>query len=600
MEKENSDFKKIVLIAIIVGIIAGVGALLFFEGLKIATQFFMGDILGYQFPQEGQSIQELATWTPPPHIWLLLPIICLGGLLSGFLVYTFAPEAEGHGTDAAIHAFHSEGKVRRRIPLLKAVTSILTMATGGSAGREGPTAQISAGFGSMAADWLGLSPHYRRIALVTGIGAGIGTIFKAPLGGAILGAEILYRRDFESEAIIPSFLASIIGYAIFGSVEGFDPIFQTTGIIWSIGQLPLFLLLGVLCAGVGLLYVRSFYGTRHLFTAFFQKHKLPNHFKPALGALILGLFVITLSYISPDAMTVGLGSMGAGYGFLQLALDNMLPLSVLIFLPFAKILTTSLTIGSGGSGGVFAPGLVIGGMAGGALGTLLHTFFPALVPLATVPAFVIVGMIALFGSIANAPISVMIMVVEMTSDFSLLVPAMGAVAVSYVLTDEETIFREQVRNKAQSPAHRGEYVVEILEEIRARDVMVGIDRLITLSPDEPCERVVSLIDETWHTGFPVIEKGKLQGIVTIGDMRELPAHDLSCRKVRDCMTRKLVTITPETTLEIALEQMMDNNIHHIPIVDEKQPETLLGFLTSTDILRAYTHRMAERSKYKSK
>jgi len=596
-EDEPTSYKKILLIAIVIGIISGVGALLFFEGLKWGTHFFMESLIGYHLPDEGQSIVEIAGWTPPPNIWLILPVICIGALLSGFLVYTFAPEAEGHGTDAAIKAFHGEGRIRWRIPLLKAVTSILTISTGGSAGREGPTAQISAGFGSIAADFMGLSERERRIAIATGIGAGIGTIFKAPLGGALLSAEILYTRDMEADAVTPAFLASIIGYSIFGIFEGYDPIFGTTGIIWTISQIPLFLLLGVICAGMGILYIRTFYGTRDIFRTFFTDHKLPLHIKPFCGAFIIGSMVIALAHISPEGLLLGLGGLGTGYGFLQLAIYSMLPLSVLIFLPFFKIITTSLTIGSGGSGGVFAPGLAIGGATGGAVGTLLHIALPALVPIQSVPAFVIVGMIALFGAIANAPVAVMIMAVEMTGDFSLLVPAMGAVAISFILTGEDTIFVEQVRTKAQSRAHRGEYLREVLMEIRAEEAMIRKDKVITISPQESCKNVISLIDQTSHTGFPVCENKEIIGIITIGDLRQ--AKEGQDMEVARCMTRNMITITPETTLEDALALMIDHDIHHLPVTNPEHPERLEGFLTSTNILRAYTHRVS-RSEERNK
>ncbi len=246
-----STFKKTLLIAVLIGIISGFGSLLFFVGLKAAVAFVASIVLGYHMPAEGMTLQEVSGWAPPLHIWLILPIITLGGLASGLIIWRFAPEAAGHGTDAAIKAFHGDGRIRWRIPLLKAVTSIITISTGGSAGREGPTAQISAGFGSIMADLLHLSERERRIAIATGIGAGIGTIFKAPLGGAILAAEILYKRDFESDAIIPAFLASIIGYSIFGAFIGFEPVFLTTDIQWGVPQIPLFVLLGVVCALMG-------------------------------------------------------------------------------------------------------------------------------------------------------------------------------------------------------------------------------------------------------------------------------------------------------------------------------------------------------------
>lgn len=593
MVENASSFKKTMLIGIVVGIISGIGALLFFWGLEYGTRFVMDFIIGYNYPVEGQTADEISMWTPPPQIWLILPVICIGALLSGIIVNKFAPEAEGHGTDAAIRAFHGDAKIRWRVPVVKAVTTILTISTGGSAGREGPTAQISAAFGSIAADALKLSQRERRIALATGIGAGIGTIFKAPLGGAILAAEILYSRDIEADVIMPSFLASIIGYSIFGYFEGYTPIFGTAGIHWEIGQIPLFLILGFICALVGLLYIHVFYNTKTAFADFFKKHKVPLYLKPVAGAFILGIFVIALAHISPDTMTTALASLGTGYGFIQLAIYNMLPLSVLILLPFTKILTTSLTIGSGGSGGIFAPGLAIGGAAGGAFGMILHILIPQLVPLSSVPAFVIVGMIALFGGIANAPIAVLIMVVEMTNDFSLLVPAMGAVAVSTVLTGDKTIFKEQVKTKAQSPAHRGEYQIEIMENISAENAMTKKEDIIYLSPGDSWKKMVGIMDSTKHTGFPVLKDNKLAGIVTY---RDVNPDDLKGATIGDIMHSPVISIYPDTNLETALITMMEKNIHHLAVVDKNDPDEIVGFLTSTDIMQSYTKKISEISK----
>ncbi len=589
IEETVTPYRRIILIAIIVGIISGLGALFFFEGLKLGTAFFMEGIVGFDLPREGQTIQDISQWTPPEHFWLILPVICFGGLLSGLLVYTLAPEAEGHGTDAAIKAFHGGGRVRWRVPLVKAVTAILTISTGGSAGREGPTAQMSAGLGSIAADLLGLSARERRLAIATGVGAGIGTIFTAPLGGAILAAEILYKQDFETEAIVPAFLASVIGYSIFGLVEGFEPVFAPCTTFWNISQIPLFVLLGVVSTVVGLIYINTFYGANRIFKGVFSHFNLPNHFRPLTGAFLTGAFVLALAALSPEAAIVGLGSLGTGYGFTQLALYNMLPIGVLLLLPFAKILTTSLTIGSGGSGGVFAPGLVIGGSAGGGLGALLHIALPGIVPLESVPVFIIVGMIAFFGAISHSPIAMMIMVTEMTGDFSLLVPAMGAVAVAVLLVGDNTIFREQVPDRSGSPAHRDEYMIEILRDIHVGDAMVPRDRIITTSPDDTIRHVFHLIDKTLHTAFPVIDKeGRLVGIIALDDIRDNRRDGELL--VKDVMTSRLFTVHHSCTLHEALNLMVEHDIHHLPVVPVDDPDLLSGFLTRTDIMKAYVRR----------
>jgi CIC family chloride channel protein len=578
---------KVLLIAVIVGVIAGFGSLLFYQGLKWGTAFFMGYLLQYAYPQEGQTVAEISQWSEPHSLMLLLPILCFGSLLTGILITRYAPEAEGHGTDAAIKAFHGDGRIRRRIPILKAITAILTISTGGSAGREGPAAQISAGFGSLVADILGLSPRERRIALTTGIGAGIGTIFKAPLGGAILAAEVLYTRDFESEAIIPAFLASVIGYSIFGFFEGYSPIYALTSQWWSIQQIPLFLLLGILCAAFGRLYISVFYKSRECFTAAFKRYNLPPYLKPVSGALLLGIFVISLSFISPEGEMLGLAGMGSSYGYTQLMFYSMVPLTVLLLLPFVKIITTALTLGSGGSGGVFAPGLTIGSAIGGALGMSLHLLYPTFVPLESVPVFVVVGMISLFGAVANAPIAVLVMVVEMVGSVTILVPSMAAVAISHLLTGEKTIFREQVPTRAQSGAHRGEYDRNILERILVRDAMIPRRSIITFSPSDEPANVLETIGETEHTGFPVIEDGRLVGIITNQDVRATTSMEGVYPTVGETMTLDLSVIHPEDTLEDALELMISNNFNHLPVVEKESSDQLSGFLTRTDIMKAY-------------
>jgi CIC family chloride channel protein len=567
-------YKRTLFIAIVVGVISGFGSLLFFEGLKLGSAFFMGYLLNYQMPLEGESPVAIAQWSAPDNIFLLLPIICTGAFLSGLLITYLAPETEGHGTDAAIKAFHSDGRIRRRIPLLKAITAILTISTGGRAGREGPAAQISAGLGSLVADYFNLSPKERRLALTTGIGAGIGTIFKAPLGGAVLAAEILYIRDFESEAIIPSFLASIIGYSIFGLFEGFDPIFGLLPVSWNVMQLPFFLLLGIGCALVGLLYISFFYGTRDFFSQVFKERNLPPYLKPVSGALIISVIVIALYFVSPDMQMLGLAGIGTGYGFVQLSLYTMVPLTVLILLPFMKILTTSLTLGSGGSGGVFAPGLTIGAATGSAIGMILHILYPDFIPLETVPVFGIVGMIALFGAIANAPVAVLIMVVEMMGNFSLLVPAMAGVGMSYLITGGRTIYREQVSTKAQSEAHRHEFGKRVLEQIMVREAMIPVDHVISVSPDDPAEKITRLIDQTSHTGFPVLDGGRLAGIVTISDIRRTSSRTETPVLVRDAMSPSPIFVSPEETMENALRIMMVNDIHHIPVMYPDSPDIL--------------------------
>ena len=439
----DTSIPRLLLIGLLVGAVSGIGAVFFFKGIELGSHLLLNNILGYSYPTEGLSFADAASWAPPESVWLILPILVLGALISGLIVWKFAPEAEGHGTDAALKAYHGDGKIRWRVPFVKALSSIITISSGGSAGCEGPTAQISAGFGSILADIMKLSPRERRIAIAVGIGGGVGAIFKAPLGGAILAAEILYLRDFKYDALLPAFVSSLTGYALFGLFEGFTPLFGTADMGWTAVQLPFFLLLGILSAGMGYLYIKTFYGTKKVFDAAEKKYRIPKFLKPVIGAGIFGLIIILLAYLSPETLIVGVGCLGTGYGFVQLALYNLLPFTVLLLLPFVKILATALTIGSGASGGVFAPGLAVGGFLGGALGSGLHLLFPELVGASAIPIFVVIGMIAVFGSVSHAPVAVLLMVLEMTGSFDLAIPAVLAVTAATVLMRDNTIFQEQ-------------------------------------------------------------------------------------------------------------------------------------------------------------
>jgi len=573
-------------ISLLIGIISGVGAIAFFELLNFGTQVFLGQGGGFFPPEAGTSPQEVGEWVTPVNPLLILVVITLGGLISGWLVFSLAPEAEGHGTDAAIRAFHRErGKIRRRIPVVKMIASVLTISTGGSAGREGPTAQIAAGFGSFISDVFNLSEHDRRIALTVGIGSGIGSIFKAPLGGALLSMEILYREDFEKEALIPSVIASVIGYSIFGYYDGFEPVFAVQSYSWSLMQIPLYMVLGAACAGAGLLYIRSFYSTK----ALFDRLGIKKHYKPAVGAFLVGMMVLALMTAFPQEKgAAGLGALGMGYGFIQLALYNALPLGIMFVLIFVKIATTSLTIGSGGSGGVFAPGLVIGGMVGGTLGLAASKLFPSLVPLSNVPAFVIIGMMALFGGVSKAPIAVLIMVSEMTGNYSLLFPAMVAIVGSYILTGDYSIYVEQVTTRLHSPAHVDEAFCDLLTVPSVGDVMRT--EMPLAQKDDTLEETI-LKMRHGVSAIPIVENGEIAGTIRLRDIASVPFEKWSETRVEEVMRHQYITMFKDRNLYEAMKFMEERGIGTVVVVSRRQPRKVEGLLLKRDIVSLMERRV---------
>jgi len=366
-------------------------------------------------------------------------------LVSGLLIYSFAPEAEGHGTDTAVKAFHrAGGYLRRRIPALKMIASAITIGSGGAAGREGPTALISAGIGSLYATLEHRSAQERRLLVLIGMAAGLSAIFRSPIGTAIFAIEVLYSdMEFDAGALLYTMLGSVVAYAVNGLFVGYVPLFQIPpGLaVPSFMAYTWYIVLGVVAGAVGTVLPEVFYRIRDLFAAI----PLPPHVKPAIGGLGIGLLALWLPQV-----------LGGGYGWIQMAIDGSIPLKLLLLLTFAKILALSLTVSSGGSGGVFAPSLFVGAMLGGAMADLFHQP-PA--------AMVVVGMAAVFGGAARVPVATLLMVAEMTGGYQMLVPAALSVVLSYLTQvalsgplKYQSLYEAQVPGRADSPAHRMEHL----------------------------------------------------------------------------------------------------------------------------------------------
>src|SRR5579883_97455 len=593
--KDRNYLTRWLVVSALIGVVAGVGAIAFTLAITWATHLFLGGLVGYQPPNPqgeggGGNLNPLLNIGQHP-LFLLLPLVVgLGGLLSGLIVFTLAPEAEGHGTDAAIAAFHyEEGRVRARIPLIKLVASAITIGSGGSGGREGPTAQISAGFGSLLARWLGLSVADRRIALAVGIGAGIGAIFRAPLGGALIGAEILYTQDLEIDAIIPSLIASIIGYTIYGAWAGWAPIFGNQAQISFDNpvQLLYYALLGLLCGGIGVLYARTFHGTARLF------HHLPlsRHWlwiRPTIGGMLVGLMGLAI----PEALGMGYGWVQAGMGKATLL---TLPLWLVLALPFAKILSTALSIGSGGSGGIFGPGMVIGSMVGAGIWRVTDLLHLPGIPDAPAP-FVIVAMMALFGGIAHAPLAVMLMVAEMTGSLSLLAPAMVAVGLASIVVGKHTIYTSQLESRANSPAHRLRLSFPLLATLVAREALLPLASQ-RIAPETTIAEVEAVIKAERRSGVVVRKPdGTLAGVATLADVRRVPEAERGQTAIEMVMTREPLVVHAAEPLDTVLERLTRAGVRWAPILEggaHGTPAIPIGTISVPSIMEAYHRAVAQ-------
>ncbi|MFN2152926.1 MAG: chloride channel protein, partial [Anaerolineales bacterium] len=449
--------QRLLIDSILLGIVGGLSAQLFTWLLHIFNQIFMVKLAGYVppgLPEEGGVlIQSIGTH----GLWLIPVATTLGGLLSGILVYSLAPEAEGHGTDTAVKAYHREGGfIRARVPFLKMLASAITIGSGGSAGREGPTALISGGIGSLYGTLTKRTEDDRRVLLLIGMASGLSAIFRSPIGTAFFAVEVLYSSmEFDAWVLLYTMLGSIVAYTINGLFVGWQPLFSVPA---SIPQ-PDFLgylwyaALGIVAGLVGALLPEIFYRVRDLF----QGISIPPHVKPAIGGLGVGLLALVLPQI-----------LGGGYGWIQEAIDGELAFSLMAILILAKTIALALTISSGGSGGVFAPGLFVGAMLGGTLAKIFHQ------PDA---AFVIVGMAAVFAGAARVPIATLLMVTEMTGGFELLVPAALAIMVAYVAQRQfssglryPTLYEGQVGGRSDSPAHQIEHLETAIRLLAKRKV----------------------------------------------------------------------------------------------------------------------------------
>jgi len=449
------------------------------------------------------------------------------------------------------------------VPIIKAFSSAITIGSGGSAGREGPIAQIGAGFGSFLADLLKLPNRDRRIMMMAGVAGGIGAIFRAPLGAALFSAEVLYSRaEFEYEVLLPGLISAITGYSIYSSYAGWGLLFDVPSISFHEPRhLLLYLALGLLCAVAGNLYPRIFYGVRD---KIFAPMRIPRWLKPAVGALGLG----AIAMVFPEAL-------GMGYGYIQQAIDGIHTIRFLLVFAAVKIVATSLTISSGGSGGVFGPSLVIGGALGAAYGQAAEIFLPMAAP--EPAACVMVGMGGFFAGVAKVPFASVIMVMEMTGSYGLLVPSLLVAAVAFLFTPPATkLYENQVESRIDSPAHLGSFAVDILRGSRIRSYWAPeLPKVRVLRAEDDLVSLMEQASDASQNIFPVVDAdGKLVGELTIEDLRRtvLEEKTETGTTVRDVMRVPIGPLEPDDDLEVAARLLAGRQADSVVVVrSRKEP-----------------------------
>lgn len=455
MSIKHERQKYLIFDSILLGIVGALGAQLFLFLLREVTGFSLQDLAGYKAPGLPSMHEPVVQVMTKYSSLIILIVIVVGALISGYLIYAFAPEAEGHGTDTAVRAFHrTGGRIRWRVTPLKILASAITIGTGGSAGREGPTALFSAGIGSIYATIKNSSNRERRLLVLIGMAAGLSAIFRAPIGTAIFAIEVLYNdMDFEADALVYTLLGSLVAYMVTGFFTGWEPLFIIPKDLMATDLTTFFylLILGLLSGVLGMILPNLFYGVRDLF----HKLRVKPHFKPAIGALGVGLIALALPEV-----------LGGGYGWVQKAIDGHILLWMLPLIMVAKMVSFALTVSSGGSGGVFAPSLFVGAFLGSFV-ALLFGQPPAI--------FAVIGMAAVFGASARVPLATLIMVTEMTGGYTLLAPAALTVLIAYLLQSHlvrvmklkyESLYEGQVPDKSFSPVHQIDEIRKIISFYR--------------------------------------------------------------------------------------------------------------------------------------
>ncbi len=564
---------------VVTGIGSGILACLFYLGLEHLSGFLLVHCAGLTLPHpSGESMVQAV---PGPYRPWLVPVFTTGvGLVTGLLVTRFIPQAmDGatDGTDAMIKAFHkNSGIIKPLVPLIKGATAIATIASGGSAGQEGPISQLGAGLGSFFAQLLHLTTRQRRILLLAGAAGGLGAIFRAPLGGALTAVEVLYSEDFEAEALLPAVVSAVVAHTLFSFFFGGEAILDTpTYVFENPMELPFYLTLALVVSLGARIFIRSF---------FFFKFKIFGRLKDrfgytvpmVVGGLAMGIFGMYFPQV-----------LGGGYGWLELSINGQLGLGFLGGLFFGKVLATSLTVGSGLSGGMFAPALFLGGAAGGAVGQVGHMLAPSVV---TQPgAYTLVGMATFFAGVAHAPIGPLIMVSEITQGYGLLAPLMLCSAVALVLCDDIHLYENQVENKFASPAHVADATNNILEGVPVSSVFTP-GRATILEESVTLKALAHIISGTSELVFPVKNAaGRLTGILALQDVRcvvfEACLHDLVL--VKELM-RPPVVVHPDMSLYDALMLFIETDLSQLPVATSERPDAVLGMLGRQHVFTAYT------------
>lgn len=549
----NSSF--LIVIAALVGLCTGFGAVGFQKLIEFIHAIFFNHGQNILMPYLGR------------YAIILFP--AAGGLLVGLGVHYLAGKTKGEGVPEVLAAVAEKGgRLNPRLIIDKAVSSALTIGSGGSAGREGPIIQIGAAIGSTIGQILHLSPSMLKTLVACGAAGGISATFNAPIGGVLFAQEIILG-EFATRNFILIVISSVSSVIISHIYLGNYPAFMVPAyeLLWA-GEIFFYILLGILAGFFAVLYIRTLYGIGDLFGSI----RLPDQFKPALGGIIVGCIGLYFPQV-----------LGVGYDTVETVLQNGLPFLLVFLLLFVKLIATSMTLGSGAPGGDFAPGLYMGAMLGGSFGFLIHTLFPAIT--APAGAYALVAMGGVMAGMYQAPVTAIIMLFEMTGDYKVVLPLMVVCVISSLVARgiyPETLYTEKLARRGVSIQSGPKSVLAgiTVKEVMSRDP-------ISLNINLPIEKAWTDIHAWGHTGYPVLKKEKLVGMVTRKDIYRALRDEQENLIIGDIMQRGLYRVTPGDSMETVVNIMSQTDIGRLLVVDTDNPDTLCGIVSRSDVLKAY-------------
>lgn len=565
----KTEHTFMVLVAVIIGILGGFGAIFF----RFAIRFFQGIFFGTWRYSLEYALQL------PWYVKLLVP--AAGGLIVGPIVFYFAREARGHGVPEVMESIVLRGgAIRPRVVVAKIAASAVCIGSGGSAGREGPIVQIGSSIGSTIGQVLKVSGSRLRTLVACGTAAGIAGTFNAPIAGALFAMEIILS-DFGisqfSPVVISSVAATVISRHFLGDFPAFViPRYELV----SVFEMIPYVILGILAAFVALGFIHLLYKTEDIF----NRLRIPSFLKPVIGGLMIGAIAISFPHI-----------FGVGYETISLALESQIAWYLLLLLIGLKLMATSITIGSGGSGGIFAPSLFLGASLGGLVGTMIHSLVP--VHTASSGAYALVGMGAVAAGAMHAPITSILIIFELTDDYRIILPLMIACIISVLITTrlkKDSIYTLKLTRRGID-LFRGQEI-NVLRSLKISKVMkTDYERV---RADTPFRQLMDLTITSAHSNFFVVDgENHLSGVISIHDVRKIlkQSEDLEPLLVAfDLITPIRYYFTPEDTLDMVMKAFGEINMDELPVVNSESIKELIGTISRSDVIEAYNKEVLKR------